>query len=222
MMIVPGSAFIPKYASSSDPFAADVVIVHHLDDLYDTDNREWETTYSGIIDNGSLVTRDYPTGLTDKIFLQDADFECSGDYTAEIFMSFGEQPSAGAQVGQGIMGGGTTGPWVYLNCQDGGNTIRWFVNNSTRTTTVSVNEDTEYHLAVCRSGTTTYLWLDGDLVDSVTGTVASVPDSQEWLFGGTQLGGNNLFKISIAEIRLTKAARYTSTFTPPAKPFPDP
>jgi len=234
MMIVPGSAFLPKYESGGDPYSAYVVMLHHLDDatgLYDAQSREWGTTYAGIISGDRLTTRNYPTGLTDKIYLEDlTDFPCPGDCCLEMFIEFTDQPAAGAQISQSIAtdaNGNGNGPTLWLSCVGGTNTLYWKSGSHTTAmdTGVTLNEDTEYHIAVSREGEISRLFLQGTKIAEYdnNAAVGNAFASGTLLFGGTQIAGTNYFGIRINEIRLTNGhARYTDDFTVPPIPFPDP
>lgn len=78
------------------------------------------------------------------------------------------------------------------------------------------------HVAVCRSGTTTTLYLNGV---SVGTTTASPANSTNFVYVGANLVGTSVYwplNGYIDDFRLTKGiARYTSNFTPPTAPFPD-
>ncbi len=226
MMILPGSAFI---ASGGDPYWANVVLLYHATDLYDVQLREWDTTYASIISGGRITPRDYPNGITDRIFLTDLDFACPGDYTLEMEVEFLDFPSAGVQLGQSVFWGGVSsnGPGVWLNCQDSTNTLHWCSGSDlavARDTGVTIAEDVKYHLAIARHGNTTRIFLAGMLIDtdSHVGAIGIAIENGYLAFGGTQMSGLEYFKIRLDEIRLTKGfARYTADFTPPATPFPN-
>jgi hypothetical protein len=78
------------------------------------------------------------------------------------------------------------------------------------------------HVAVCKSGTTTTLYLNGV---SVGTTTASPANSTNFVYVGANLVGTSVYwplNGYIDDFRLTKGvARYTSNFTPPTAPFPD-
>ncbi len=73
-----------------------------------------------------------------------------------------------------------------------------------------------HHFAHVRSGTTHKLYIDGTEVSSVTDTYNYNNTSNTFHVGGMS-GGNGPFTGKL-EIRITKAARYTSAFTPSAFP----
>lgn len=78
-----------------------------------------------------------------------------------------------------------------------------------------------YHLALCRSGTTTRLFLDGVLEASGTQTGAPASNSQVLAIGRDLVNpGTRDLNGWVEEIRITRAARYTSAFTPPSARFP--
>jgi hypothetical protein len=91
----------------------------------------------------------------------------------------------------------------------------------TGTTTLSTG--TWYHIAVCRSGTSTKLFLSG------TQEGSTYTDSNSYIVGANRpvIGGNGYtlgnapLNGYIDDLRITKYARYTATFTVPDQAFPN-
>lgn len=91
----------------------------------------------------------------------------------------------------------------------------------TGTTTLSTG--TWYHIAVCRSGTSTKLFLSGAQEGS------TYTDSNSYIVGANRpvIGGNGYtlgnapLNGYIDDLRITKYARYTTTFTVPDQAFPN-
>lgn len=209
-----------------DPYVTGVTMHHHCTDLYDEQGREWDTTYASIITSGRIAPRNYPYGITDRIYLTDSDFACEGDFTLEMFVEFLDFPSSNQQLGQSIFwcGASWNGPGAWLNCQNNTNTLYWTTAASyasIRNTGVTLNKDIEYHLAIAREGQVTRLFLDGVEIDSdTTATPGTAIESGYMAFGGTQVGGLEYFKIRLDELRLIDGeAIYTTDFTPPIKPL---
>lgn len=89
----------------------------------------------------------------------------------------------------------------------------------TGTTTLSLS--TQAHVALCRSGTATKLFLNGTQEGSTWTATANFSDGQCYL-GGEFDGTSGTYTGLMDEIRITKGvARYTANFTPPAGPFPN-
>jgi hypothetical protein len=99
--------------------------------------------------------------------------------------------------------------------------IKLTVNGTVRITSGTISSGTFYHVAVCRSGSSTRMFLDG------TQTGSTYTDTNNYLcpgplnIGRYPVGNNSFHNGFIDELRVTKAARYTSAFTPPTKAFPD-
>jgi hypothetical protein len=89
------------------------------------------------------------------------------------------------------------------------------------TSNLGVTLNTWNHVAWCRSAGTTRMFINGTL-DSVTYTDAFSYTAEGITIGATgyTIGYGN-FSGYIDEFRVTKAARYTASFTPPALPFPN-
>jgi len=112
-------------------------------------------------------------------------------------------------------------PLIYIG---GSTTFAYFVNNSeviTGSTTPSTG--TWYHVAICRSGTSTKLFVNG------TQQGSTYTDSNNYQCGTNRpvigCGGYNLLnKLNgyIDDLRITNGyARYTSNFTPPTSALPN-
>jgi len=83
--------------------------------------------------------------------------------------------------------------------------------------------NTWQHVAVCRSGSTIYVALDGTVVSD---TLTITPENSGEVFRiGRSGASSDLFRQfdgHIDDVRVTKGvARYTSNFTPPTAAFPD-
>jgi hypothetical protein len=96
--------------------------------------------------------------------------------------------------------------------------LRYFVNSADRITGSTLTTNTWYHIAVCRSGTSTKMFLNG-VQDGST-----YSDSTTYINGASRPiiatrgynPGDNTFSGYIDDLRITKGiARYTTNFTPP-------
>jgi hypothetical protein len=99
-----------------------------------------------------------------------------------------------------------------------GTTLIW---NITGTTALSAN--TWAHFAVCRSGTTVRIFVDGVVDGTATSVSASVNSSSTTFSIGRGGEFNGLYwNGHLDDFRVTKGvARYTANFTPPAAAFPN-
>jgi len=110
----------------------------------------------------------------------------------------------------------TTGTGLSFSSWQSGTTLSQVVG----TTTISQNA--WHHVAACRSGTTTRLFVDGSLHASGTLTNQNVNCDHEMRIGMSGVAGFlAALNGNIDELRITKGiARYTAAFTPSAAPFP--
>ena len=117
---------------------------------------------------------------------------------------------------------GTEGfyPTIYLSA----NSIRFFTNTGDRIVGTTLSNLVWYHIALCKSGTATKLFVDG------TQTGSTYTDSNTYLgaVGRPFIGASgrnvntNFVNGYIDDLRITKGvARYTATFTPPTAALPD-
>ncbi len=113
-------------------------------------------------------------------------------------------------------------PTLYTNAD---NTVRLFVNSvDVITSSAVLTNNTWHHVAVCRSGTSTKLFING------TQSGSTYTDTNNYLNGanrpviGTQgvTLGASVLNGYIDDLRVTKGvARYTANFTPPTAAFPN-
>jgi len=105
-----------------------------------------------------------------------------------------------------------------------GNKFQYYANGASRITgTTTIADKTWYHLAVCRSGTATKLFVNGvqegsTYSDSNSYTVGTNRPT----IGGGGWGQTTPLNGYIDDLRITKGtARYTANFTPETSAFPD-
>jgi hypothetical protein len=88
----------------------------------------------------------------------------------------------------------------------------------------ALSANTWYHVALCKSGSSTKMFIDG------TQTGSTYTDNNTYINSGrTQLGAEVSFGSGVAEffngyideIRVSHMARYTANFSPPTAAFPD-
>jgi hypothetical protein len=147
----------------------------------------------------------------------------SGNFTVEGWINlnsvaaptkgiiFGLSENAfGLRVGQG-----------YLGSRNGLNIVRAGVADLEYCAfTFAIN--TWYHIAVVRSGTTIYFFVDGvqQTTQGSGGSSYTFPASPLGLYVGANNDGNENFNGYIDDLRITKGyARYTANFTPPTEAF---
>jgi hypothetical protein len=117
---------------------------------------------------------------------------------------------------------GTSGayPTIYANAGK----ILFFTNSADRITgTTTLSNDTWYHIALCRSGTSTRLFINGAQEGS------TYSDSTNYLNGssrpvvmgnGTGTPGGTVFNGKISNLRVLKGtALYTANFSVPTSPL---
>lgn len=102
-----------------------------------------------------------------------------------------------------------------------GSSITWYVNAAIflqDPSSTSIVAGTWSHVAVSRSGTTTRMFVNGVLVTSATDT-NNYTFSQPLSIGRQQSTGTNDFLGYITDFRMSSAALYTASFTPPTTPL---
>ena len=139
----------------------------------------------------------------------------SGDFTLECFWK--NTDLGGWQCMAGKYGTSCDcGVWIHTNGTGniaGGDQGNNWVNSST----VSISNNTWYHIALVRNGTgsnNVTLYHNGTNVGSVSSDSRSVSNGEDFEVGRLQSYNRN-WKGKISNLRYSKEAIYTSNFTPP-------
>ena len=138
----------------------------------------------------------------------------TGDFTIECWF-YAVSTGTSAIVQQG------TTDWRISYTNNG--VMRYEVGaNSIQTSTGAFSFNTWTHLAICKSGATTTLYLNG--TSRVTTTNSPTNSGNPVYVGANIDGGNPYWPLNgyIDDLRITKGvARYTANFTAPTAAFPD-
>ena len=144
----------------------------------------------------------------------------TGDFTIEFWVYF----AAGSTATRFLLDwrpASTEGvyPMIYTTAASA---IAFYVSSLNRIVGGTVSATTWTHIALCRSGSSTRLFLDGVQTGSTyTDTNNYLGPANRPVIGasGLSLGGSALNGY-IDDLRITKFARYTANFTPPTAAFP--
>jgi hypothetical protein len=143
----------------------------------------------------------------------------TGDFTIEMWLYYSSS-AAGSDFLIDCRPAATNGAYPTIYADTG--ILYYFANSGNRITSSSISTNTWMHVAVCRSGTSTKMFING------TQTGSTYTDSTNYICrtDGPVIGADRNFGDSllgyIDDFRITKGyARYTANFTPPATEFPD-
>ena len=138
----------------------------------------------------------------------------SGDYTIEAWVY---RPSATLLRTLLSKGAAATGWLLQINTSQ--QVIFTVTSTAILTSTATITAGTWTHVAVTRSGTTTRLFVAGNL--EATATDSTAFSQTKNLSIGVDRSNTSGLNGYLDDIRLTKGvARYTATFTPPTATFP--
>lgn len=208
--------------TAGDPYWNNVVLAMHMDDVGLTDVKGHAVTLNGNASRSAAQSKfggysAYLDGTGDYITVPSgSDFAFgTGDFTVEFWFM---QTVAGSPFLIDCRPtSSTNGAYVttYINA----GTVAFYTNAAARITSSAITTGAWYHVAVCRSGTSTRLFLNG------TQTGSTYTDPTNYIASPVSIGasGNGLFPLTgyFDDIRITKGvARYTANFTPPAAAFP--
>lgn len=146
-----------------------------------------------------------------------SEFVFEGDYTIEMWVYFTNVSNYAALVGN--YQSSTSGHWSY---DIYGSKLYLYPNTGTGALSgvATLSNNTWYHIATCRVGSTLTAYINGvaDVSGTYSGThgLGTIPFNVGCRYGGTY--GHTGY---LDDLRITKGvARYTANFTPPAAPNP--
>jgi len=141
-----------------------------------------------------------------------------GDFTIEFWLYL--NTTSGTQNIIDPRPASTSG--AYTTLYTSGGTIRFFTQTTDRITSSSVNTNEWFHVAVCRSGTSTKMFFNG------TQTGSTYTDTNSYVSSRLVIGAGfantssitNAMNGYIDDLRISRYARYTANFTAPTAAFP--
>ena len=166
--------------------------------------------------DSSFVLRGTNTGDYGKCIIEP--FR-TGNFTAECFVRINDKSDNQGffQIADGWVNSAVKGPALEIRS----GRWRWFYGNGGNAWHGSAGpaaNDTWYHVAFVRNGTTSTFYADGT-------AVLTASDSTDYTWGHLAIGvnydGNYYFGGYIDDFRISRMARYTSNFTPATEPFAD-
>jgi hypothetical protein len=140
-----------------------------------------------------------------------------GDFTVEFFMNI---TTGGAE--EVVFDARNPSQGAYFDLElDTSNRLNYYVLNGIRITSSALSTNTWYHVAVCRSGTSTKMFIDGTQAGNTYSDSTVYLSTNRVVLGGYSNSATYDFDGYLDEIRVSKTARYTSNFTAPSEPFAD-
>jgi hypothetical protein len=149
------------------------------------------------------------------VTLANTNLAFSGDYTIEFWFRHASRPSSGQYQHLLDWRPASTEGWYPLLAVDSAGILYYFVNSSFRITAgAAISTNTWYHIAVCRSGSSTKLFIDGVQTGSTWTDSTSLLCSIARFGGHAYVGGNSVNGYYDG-MRVENTARYTANFTAP-------
>ena len=157
---------------------------------------------------------DHTVDIIDPKTIGKADFTIEGFYR---FVSFNNQQN----LFDFRTAGNSALPMLYFN--NGSNELIYYVSAGARITySIDFAADTWYHVALCRSGTSTKLFVDGTQGGSTYSDSTSYVSTPNCRIGSTSYNDGSVPLNGFCDdFRISHMARYTSNFTVPDAAFPD-
>jgi hypothetical protein len=211
----------------SDPYWSSVVLLMHMNgadaSTTFTDEKGHTVTANG---NAQIDTAQSKFGGSSALFDGSGDYLSlatstdwsfgTGDFTIELWVRASSTGYAGLVGTNNDISG--IHPILYL-----WNTgvLAWYYNANVRITgTTNIVGAGFVHVAVCRSGTSTKLFVNGTQEGSTYSDSNNYSNTGLWI--GAKPWATQYLNGHIDELRITKGvARYTSNFTAPSAAFPN-
>lgn len=219
--------------AATDPNFANVVLLMHMD------GTNGGTTFTDVKSHTTSVGSGTPTTSTSQFKFGTASLNIPTDSKVDVTVSANEFDfGTGAfTVEFWMYSGSTANDQHIIGNTDGANTGSWGIlysggthafsmigsgGSASFTLAPALSLNTWYHIAICRSGTSNRLFVDG------TQNAATQTDSTNYANAVTTYAigrcTNNArpFVGNLDDVRVTKGvARYTSNFTAPTAAFPN-
>lgn len=223
-----------------DPYWANVVTMLHGDTLTDSSSQALTLANTGV--TVDTTTKKYGTGslyFNRAAYLRTpyaAGFNTlTGDFTYEAFLYISSNGNLyGGAYGMTLISSMTQIDGFSILIEGSASTIGTGITIEDRINATdlvqpvipaSLQKNTWFHLAVVRSGTSILIFIDGTLVNTLTGFTRSISHSNSYMYYGRSVdvfSWERQFYGYMDEVRFTKGvARYTASFTPPTKAFPN-
>jgi hypothetical protein len=139
----------------------------------------------------------------------------TGDFTIEWWMYPTSTPASG-MIMDG-RGSGASGDMWLINWVSG--VINWYVGGNLITSS-AVSTNVWTHVAICRSGTSTKMFLNGTQTGSTYTDTKNYTVGNGWPTIGASYNAVDFYTGYLDDLRITKYARYVSNFSVPTAAFP--
>jgi hypothetical protein len=227
---------LPGQSVASDPYAADLILLAHLHGMTDETGNYTLTNAGADLDTGEYkfspssyyFDNTYPThiALDTTLSVPSTDY-----WTAEGWCLISNSVTSTDLAFQVMQRGGAVwriGTFGPTDLSQKGTVLGGLDSalTSDEYNLLNPTKGTWHHFAVCNgpadgSGYCVKLYWDGSPV-APPGLIWQSNLGLEMKYIGWDAKIGYLWYGNIAEIRITRACRYTSAFTPPTAPFPDP
>lgn len=218
-----------------DPYWDDVVLLMHMD------GANGSTSFTDL--KGHTFTRDGPS-VADGVYISTAQSKFGGSsayfngqsalLTADSTdWILGDASTIEMFIRPGTLGGVLIAQWninadfaFYLMLTSGGELTYAEANTGANTTSgAGIATNNWYHVAMCQSGTSAKIFVNGVNKKSFSLPATGANSAQQLTIGCFLSSGpipSNIYDGYIDELRITKGvSRYTTDFTPPTAPFPN-
>jgi hypothetical protein len=144
----------------------------------------------------------------------------NGDFTIECWVRLITIGTAKMLVTSNYNAGTGAGGWALIHRADISSLSLSVNSNVVYSKSWSPTAGIWYHVSVSRSGTNLRFFIDGTQIGTTSTSSDNITGSSTVLVAGNSTS-NLPIDANINDLRITKSARYTTTFTPPTRSFPN-
>ena len=173
-------------------------------------------------DNGGSIY--FPTGTRTRLASASTDLELgTGNWTIEGWLFHNGMDGVGDRYILDFRDPTPSSNYgsnrIYALLETSAAPLKFNANNAVRITGPSIKENQWYYWALCRSGTNTKMFLNGEQVGSTwTGDNLDY-EGQQPTIGGHNTSTTISWNGYISDLKITKSDLYTADFTPPTAPL---
>ena len=145
----------------------------------------------------------------------------SGDFTVEMWLYKNANVAYMCAAGTMDASAPYNTKWQLFADSPAGTKIQWWSDVSVVISTSTLSTGVWYHVAVTRASGTTRIFINGTLEASASDTRNYSAANQLWVGQVPENVSARAWNGYIDDLRISKVARYTATFTPPTTAFPN-
>ena len=201
------------------------VLMLHAEDFKDSSYSPKTVTNNGVtISSGKFDNAFVFNGTSSYLKINNIDLQSllSNNFTIEFFVNMTSRnksyPTPLSIASE--LATANRSVWIHFNSTSTEFNFGNGAATNIKITTSAISLNRWYHIAIVKDGNLFKVFMDGNLINSVTVNNFYSPSSSNFYFGTLYPSDTStLFNGKIDEVRVSNVARWNSNFTPPTKPY---